>query len=82
MTDSSITHSALKCSPPSSLRRMVDALRSHLREAKAKHVLQTLPDRLLRDVGLTRNEGSMPGEGDSRDAALRLEIEDLRRRLF
>ncbi|MEO1530765.1 MAG: DUF1127 domain-containing protein [Pseudomonadota bacterium] len=82
MTDSSITHSTLKCSTPSSFTRALAALRSYLRESETKRVLRNLPDRLLRDVGLTRGEASLPGDGDSRDAAVRLEVEHLRRRLF
>ncbi|MEO1459006.1 MAG: DUF1127 domain-containing protein [Pseudomonadota bacterium] len=82
MIDSTLTHAAPQTRRLPSLRKPFGALRSYLHDAQTKRVLRRLPDRLRRDVGLTRQDASMQSNGDSRDVATRLEIEDLRRRLF
>ncbi|MEO0957385.1 MAG: hypothetical protein AAFY66_02790 [Pseudomonadota bacterium] len=82
MTDSSIIHSSVKAGTRPGLKRLLETLRNHLLEAKARSVIRNLPDRLLRDAGLTLREGWLLGDHDSRDVATRLEIEHLRRRLF
>ncbi|MEM6356564.1 MAG: hypothetical protein AAF844_12905 [Pseudomonadota bacterium] len=82
MTDRSIAHSSAKAGPRPGLKRLFDTLRDHLLEARARRVIRNLPDRLLRDAGLTQGEGWLLGDHDSRDVATRLEIEHLRRRLF
>ncbi|MEO0429479.1 MAG: hypothetical protein AAF160_18780 [Pseudomonadota bacterium] len=82
MTDSSITHSSVKAGPRTRFKRLFETLRNHLLEAKVRGVIRNLPDRLLRDAGLTRRKGWLLGDHDSRDVATRLEIEHLQRRLF
>lgn len=82
MTDSTLTYTAPLSRRLPSLRKPFDALRRYLHDAQTKRLLRRLPDRLLRDVGLTRQDASMLSNVDSRDVATRLEIEDLQRRLF
>ncbi|MEL6773558.1 MAG: hypothetical protein AAFS07_08305 [Pseudomonadota bacterium] len=80
MTDSSITRASLRIGLANAWRRLLSGLRDQLQEMKAKQVRRRLPDRLLRDGGLTRDDSATPGRGGSWDVATKLEIEELRQR--
>jgi len=82
MTHVSVARSVLCQRLFASLTPFLDTLRERRRAAKELRALESVPNGLLHDVVPSSGATSMLNERDSRDAATRLQIEDLRRRML